>query len=367
MNIKKCGINEFISKIGNKKVICFGFGIRARSMCDNYKEILNHVEFFVDNDVKKHGMNIIDGQLVNVVSPEHFLALDSYDEYVLLITTKFFNEIVEQFSDIERLNNLDVYIYPLMEEEEEVYEAENCEIEHTSSYAIPKVIHYCWFGRGKKSELHEKCIKSWQEKCPDYKIIEWNEDNFDINMNTYVKEAYECKKYAFVSDFARLYVLYNYGGIYMDTDVEVIKPLDELLFVEGFLGFETKFYISTGIMGGVKGNLLIKDQLDAYQEIKFLDEVGKPVLLTNVERITKISKEKHNLIASGHKQTLKYGVVVYPRTYFSPISLITGELHISKNTYVVHHYDGSWFPEDFKVRSKELQKYIENIEYFAGR
>lgn len=365
MNIKKCKINEFISKIGNKKVICFGFGIRARCMCDNYKEILNHVEFFVDNDVKKHGKNIIDGQLVNVVSTEHFLSIDSYEEYVLLITTKFFNEIVEQFSDIERLNNLDVYIYPLMEEEEEVYEAENCEIEHTSSFSIPKVIHYCWFGRGKKSELHEKCIKSWKEKCPDYKIIEWNEDNFDINMNTYVKEAYECKKYAFVSDFVRLYVLYNYGGIYMDTDVEVIKPLDELLFVDGFSGFETKKCIPTGIIAAIKGNMWIKDQLDSYKNDRFIDEFGNQILITNVERITRISKEKHGFIPNGNKQILKYGMVMYPREYFCPKSVITGKVVLTKNTYVIHHFDSSWFPKDFKSRRKKLQEYIKNIEYFG--
>ena len=104
---------------------------------------------------------------------------------------------------------------------------------------IPKVIHYCWFGRGKLPKLAKKCIKSWKKYLPDYKIIEWNEDNFDINSNQYVREAYEAKKYAFVSDYVRLYALYNYGGIYMDTDVEVIKSLDEFLIHEAFSGFES--------------------------------------------------------------------------------------------------------------------------------
>lgn len=361
MNIKKCRMNEFINEIGDKKVVCFGFGIRARSMCENYKEVLEHIEFFVDNDTKKHGIKKICNKEVKVVSAEEFLSLKSYDNIVMIITTQFFNEIIEQFKDYPRLKDVDTYSYLLMEDLEEVYEANSCEVEKVADVKIPKVIHYCWFGRGKKSNLHEMCIKSWKEKCSDYEIIEWNEDNFDINMNTYIKQAYKSGKYAFVSDVARLYALYNYGGIYMDTDVEVIKSLDELLYVEGFLGFENKYYISSGMMGATKGNKWVKDQLDSYEEATFLDEKGEPTLFTNVERVTKVSKEKHNLITNGDKQILKYGVVVYPRAYFFPKSIITGELTISKNTYTIHHYDSSWFPDDFKKRTEKLQKYARGI------
>lgn len=362
MNIKKCRMNEFINEIGDKKVVCLGFGIRARSMCENYKEVLDHIEFFVDNDAKKQGITNIDNKSFNVASKEYFLSLDSYDKIVILITTKFFNEIIDELKDFSQLKDVDTYIYPLMEEAEEVYEAENCEIERTKDDLIPKVIHYCWFGRGKMNELHEMCIKSWKEKCPDYEIIEWNEDNFDINMNTYIKQAYESKKYAFVTDFVRLYVLYNYGGIYMDLDVEVIKPLDELLFVKGFTSFETKTYIPTGIIAAVKGNMWVKEQLDSYEKDKFLDEFGNPILITNVERITNISKEKHGLIPNGDKQVLKYGMVIYPRAYFCPKSVVTGKINLSKNTYTIHHFASSWFPEGIKERNRELEKYINDME-----
>ena len=105
---------------------------------------------------------------------------------------------------------------------------------------IPKIIHYCWFGGKPKPELAEKCIESWKKFCPDYEIVEWNEGNFNINSNLYVKQAYEAKKYAFVTDYVRLYALYTQGGIYMDTDVMVLKPLDEYLNHEAFSGFESK-------------------------------------------------------------------------------------------------------------------------------
>lgn len=121
----------------------------------------------------------------------------------------------------------------------------------TVEKTIPKVIHYCWFGKGEKSNLSEKCIQSWKEKLEGYEIIEWNEENFNINCNKYVKEAYERKKYAFVSDYVRLYVLYNYGGIYLDTDVEVLKTFDQFLVNDSFVGFEDKELISTGALATI--------------------------------------------------------------------------------------------------------------------
>ena len=130
------------------------------------------------------------------------------------------------------------------------------------SNSIPKKIHYCWFGNNDKPKIVMKCIETWKRILPDYEIIEWNENNFDINSNKYVKEAYENKKYAFVSDYVRVYVLYNIGGIYLDTDVEVFKPLDKFLKEDSFWGFEEKNYIATSTIGAKAGNKLIKQFLD---------------------------------------------------------------------------------------------------------
>ena len=124
--------------------------------------------------------------------------------------------------------------------------------------SIPKVIHYCWFGKGKMPVLADKCIKSWKKYCPDYEIIEWNEENFDINCCDYVREAYENRKFAFVTDYVRLYAMYTYGGIYMDTDVELLKPLDSFLQDAAFIGFENKESIATAIIGCNKENKFFK-------------------------------------------------------------------------------------------------------------
>ena len=135
---------------------------------------------------------------------------------------------------------------------------------------IPKVIHYCWFGRGKMPELALKCIESWKKYCPDYEIKEWNEDNFDLDMYPYAREAYDNRKFAFVTDVVRLYALYHEGGVYMDTDVEVLKPLDKFLVHHAFSGFEDDWDVPTGIIASEKGGRWAKENLDYYKEKHFV-------------------------------------------------------------------------------------------------
>ena len=168
---------------------------------------------------------------------------------------------------------------------------------------IPKIIHYCWFGRNPLPELAQKCIASWKKYCPDYQIIEWNEDNFDINCNAYVKEAYEAKKWAFVSDVARLYALVEMGGIYMDTDVEVLKPLDSLLKYEAVSGFESETAIPTGLMAACKGQKLFVELLHEYDTIHFKRSDGSLDLTTNVTRITNTCL-KYGFKANNSLQTV---------------------------------------------------------------
>ena len=157
---------------------------------------------------------------------------------------------------------------------------------------IEKTIHYCWFGGKPKPKSAIKCINSWKKYCPDYKIVEWNENTFDLNSNAYVKEAYENKKWAFITDYVRLFAIYNFGGIYMDTDVEVLKPLDQFLDCDGFTGFESERNMVTGIMAGAKGSKMYKVLLDYYQDKHFVNPDGSLDLTTNTETITKIFLEK---------------------------------------------------------------------------
>ena len=206
---------------------------------------------------------------------------------------------------------------------------------------IPKIIHYCWFGRGQMPELATKCIESWHKYMPDYEYKLWNEDNFDVNSVPYVKEAYESRKFAFVTDYVRLYALYYEGGIYMDTDVEVLKPSDDLLTLSGFTGYEGSKHLPpvTGTMASEAGNAWVKEQLDAYDGLHFVLEDGTMDTTTNTTRISAIMKSG-GFVQNGKKQVYK-DMHIFPVDYFCPRQT-TGEILFSENTYCDHHFMGSW-------------------------
>ena len=200
---------------------------------------------------------------------------------------------------------------------------------------IPKIVNYVWLGKGEMNERSKLCIESWRKFLPDYKIIEWNEDNFDINCNNWVKHSYENKKYAFTSDFARLWALYQNGGIYMDTDVELYKPLDEFLNNEGFIGFEDIHYLSSGTIGSEKGNPYIKYLLEYYNCIDFklynnwhdyIDyQRTSPCILSNLFELLGLDRDK------DIEQHLEH-FTIYPRSYF----------HTQNEGYAYHSWNGSW-------------------------
>jgi mannosyltransferase OCH1-like enzyme len=209
---------------------------------------------------------------------------------------------------------------------------------------IPKQIHYCWFGGNPLPDSAKKCIESWKKFCSDYEIIEWNESNFDVNCCEYVHEAYEAKKWAFVSDVARLYIVAEHGGIYLDTDVELIKPLDSLLKYNGFMGFEEKQYVALGLgFGAIKGNPLVCELAESYRSLSFIREDGSYNLKPIPHYTTEIM-EKHGLQTNGKFQMID-GVAVFPKEYFCPFDYNTGKMNITPNTYSIHWYDASWYDE----------------------
>ncbi len=218
---------------------------------------------------------------------------------------------------------------------------------------IPKIIHYCWFGGNPLPKMARKCIASWKKYCPDYKIIEWNEANFDLNLYDYVREAYNAKKWAFVSDVVRLYALVNYGGIYMDTDVEVLKPLDDLSEYEAVSGFEAKDRIPTGLMACCKEHPMFKAFLTEYNNAHFIKQNGEFDLPTNVIRITNICL-RYGLQLNNQKQTVN-GFTLFPSEYFCPKDCGTRVLSLTSNTYTIHHFDGSWLPFRSRLKMKIKQ------------
>lgn len=215
---------------------------------------------------------------------------------------------------------------------------------------IPNIIHYCWFGGNPLPPLALKCINSWKEHCPDFEVREWNEKNFDINCNTFVKQAYAAKKYAFVSDFVRLYVLYNYGGIYMDSDVEVLRPLDIFLQEKSFSGFEAIESVSTGIMGCESHHPFWELLLQYYGDRSFIKEDGTYDMTTNVKIITDFC-EQYGVKLNNTKQTVR-SFTLYPTEYFCPKDYKTGKVNTTDITYTIHHYSGSWVPRSIKVKNK---------------
>lgn len=231
---------------------------------------------------------------------------------------------------------------------------------------IPKIIHYCWFGKNPKPELVQRCISSWRKYCPDYEIIEWNEKNFDISKNQYAKEAYDAKKWAFVTDYTRLWIVYTQGGIYLDTDVELIKPLDNLLDREAFFCFEDEKCINTGLgFGAVKGNKVVECMLKDYDNIHFLNEEGTcdktPCPIRNTKAIAHYLPSKYD----GNKIVQIDGATIYPPEYFCPLSADGKTMKKTKNTHSIHWYSATWLSEDEMVVHKWRLFKNKCIRYFG--
>lgn len=211
---------------------------------------------------------------------------------------------------------------------------------------IPKVIHYCWFGRGPIPELGIKCIESWEKHMPDYEIKEWNEDNFDVNMIPYTKEAYEAKKFAFVSDFARFWILYHHGGVYFDTDVELLKPLDDIISKGPFMGAESDCIIN-GVHPAIAPGLglaaevgmpIYQKLINYYENTHFILPNGKINDTTIVFHTTNLLAE--NGLTTDKSIQIVAGIWIYPKEYFCPKR--NDVITITEHTYSIHHYASSW-------------------------
>ena len=215
---------------------------------------------------------------------------------------------------------------------------------------IPKKIHYCWFGGNAKSKLAKKCIDSWKKYCPDYEIIEWNESNFDVTQNDYLKFCYENKKWAFLSDMVRLMIVYSEGGIYFDTDVEMIKNMDSMLGYGAFFGFENRKNIATGLGFGAEAHHpVIKDMLKSYEVLQMGKDSSYP--LVTCPQLNTAALKTWGLQLTGEKQYLK-DMIILPADYMNPYDDPTGMLKKTENTLTIHWYSKSWLDRKSIVKSK---------------
>jgi len=229
---------------------------------------------------------------------------------------------------------------------------------------IPKTIHYCWFGGNPKPKLVEKCIKSWKKHCPDYEIIEWNESNFDVNCCDYVKEAYEAKKWAFVTDYVRIWALNTYGGIYLDTDVEIKKNMDKFLCHTAFTGFERKDMPFTAVYGSEPNHPLCKTILSYYEGRHFLLPDGSFDTTTNTVSFTTLLTQQYNIILNNETQSFPDGLVVYSNDYFCPKSFVDDRVYKTKNTHAIHWFNASWHTKEQADLRKRTIKYHKKQKFY---
>lgn len=209
---------------------------------------------------------------------------------------------------------------------------------------IPKIVHYCWFGNGEKPDNIKAYIETWKAKMPEYTFMEWNEQNFDVeNSIPYVRQAYEAKKYAFVSDYARIQALYQHGGIYFDTDIEVKKSFEEFLEDKSMvLGFESERSLLTAFIAVEKGHPYMKEFLESYKERNFLKEDGSYDMLVINEGFSALMERKGVDLDRNEYQELPGDIVIYPEEYFCGFDVNNWHESITDKTCTVHYMNSSW-------------------------
>lgn len=333
--------NEIIEK--NYKIVVYGYGVIGKITAPQYLDDLglkNNFLFFVDADKHKQGRfnNFCLGEIC-VYAPETMFEIR--DRFVVLVTGSRCSGIIYYLESQDDLKNVKVFILPMMLEQDSLSK-HPVEIQKVSDTPlIPKIIHYCWFGGNPLPDFMQKCIETWKEYCPDYEIIRWDENNYDVKRHKYVRQAYELRKWAFVTDVARLDILYENGGIYLDTDVELIRNLDNLLYQPGFCGVEKWRILNTGGgCGAVSGNSMIGKMLDYRKEVAFLREDG------SINTESSGTYESLPCIYEGFRPNNTMQVIddliIYPSEVFHPYDYLTEKCAISKNTFSIHHFAGSW-------------------------
>lgn len=227
---------------------------------------------------------------------------------------------------------------------------------------IPKIIHYCWFGGNPLPPLAVKCIASWKKYLPEYEIVAWNEQNFPLDDFIFAKQALENRKFAFISDVCRLYALDQMGGIYMDTDVEVLKPLDDFLHLTAFSGFENDDFVPTGIMASEKGGQWVKELLQYYDNKPFVNADGTLETTSNTYIITQMMLAK-GFVMNNKFQEISGYVTFYPNDYFCPKSYKTGSIDLTENSFCIHHFAKSWIPKRKRWRNIVKMKMMNIFGY----
>lgn len=372
MKFLNCSANIFFHKIKERRVVCFGTSkyVATFSQKTGNLQWMEHIDCFVDNNTDLHGKDVSYGEKKwKVYSPDY---LRKAEDTILLITPGINRNILEIAKQLQAMNlpeEMECYSLCMVERYAEYDNTAVDTYSLSKNYNIEKIIHCCWFSREEKPAEYQKCIDSWKIYCPDYEIKEWNSDNYDIEKNKYVKQAYEKKAWAYVSDYARLDVVYHYGGIYLDMDVEVLKNLDFFLKYKSFFSFYAGGYVDLGSgFGAIKNMNLIKELLNEYENIDFFKGVGKPDLKKIIPQPARLLPVFESW---GYKKNMKSQIIddiaILSPDYFKVIDDTGHEYRGLKGSeYAIHWHHAGWFDEQaLKERNERIRLNKELHSMFA--
>lgn len=356
IKLVNCSIDEFDDVINGKDILCFCGGAKFIEFCKMYK-VASQIKYLVDSHLQTPTIQVGNQEIPVIRFTD--LRLDMRNAVFVITSLKFADEIIEQLDRIPFLDQKECYVPGMF-----TYERKNVLLEKHDLPVIPKIIHYFWFGSKEIPREYQLNIDTWKRFCPDYEFKKWDESNYDITKNQYMFQAYKAKKWGFVPDYARLDVVNTYGGIYLDTDVEVLRSWDSLLYYDFFCGFErnNNNAIAMGLGFGCSGNNdILKEMMDSYNSIEFvkpdgsLNLVGSPVYQTKV-------LEKHGIVLNGKTQGNK-NIAVFSAKYFSPINMY-GYGKISTESFSNHKYAATWHTPEQK---QERDAYTRNYKVLEER
>lgn len=350
---------------------CFGAGKVFDTFFagDVGQGLARHVKAVADNhaDGLDTSVKTLGDRVIPIISLDCLLN-DIKEEDIILITTVSYREIIVQLEAIEKLKNIKYGVYFAVELEFHDKNGANLSVPNSlaryEQIQIPKLIHYCWFGKGEIPYKCRKWMESWEKYCPDYEIIQWSEDNYDVHKSRYMSQAYNTGQWAFVSDYARIDIINEYGGVYLDTDVELIRNLDELLQNDAFCGFENCKLVAYGLgFGSKKQNAILAEIKEYYDSRSFQQEDGSmdkrccPYIQTEI-------MEKHGLKGNGEFQIIDGMTVLPPRVLCGMSSHSFRTLRDLSCTYAIHHYTATWLTEKWRKRQQDLKEWMkDNDDY----
>ncbi len=364
MILRNSDYQTLAEKIKDQKsrVMIYGAGMIGQIVVPYFIKkyhLFQYIEGYVDGDTRKQNQEIpIGPSKYRVYSPE--ILADVKDNTVLLITNSKFCEVVNFLDEIPQLRSTEAYLIPVMQLSAQKPAQDRVVKRYTAEPVIPRKIHYCWFGRKEMPEILQKNVDTWEKLCPDYEIIRWDEDNYDVSKIPFVREAFEHKKFGFVTDVARLDILYRYGGIYMDTDVTLLKGLDELLYQEAFVSVEKWGNINTGGgCGAVQSHPMMKKMLTYRSGFHFSFADGSLNIETNGLYETVPFVEAGMRIDNTAQRV--EGVTVYPSWVFHPYDYMSCKNELQEDTFGIHHFYGGWMEKDDLQNRKNTQEKYEKI------